>query len=77
MVLPRQQVTLKYVVYQMDSTILFSLRLSLQVAFVATLAVIVVGVYVAYILARRDFRGKELVDIIFSLRLVLPPTVNV
>ncbi len=60
----------------MDSTILFSLRLSLQVAFVATVGVMVVGVYVAYMLARKDFRGKEFVDILFTLPLVLPPTVT-
>ena len=36
----------------------------------------VVGVYVAYLLARKDFRGKEFVDILFTLPLVLPPTVT-
>lgn len=60
----------------MDNSILFSARLSLQVALVATAFIIVTGVPVAYLLARKDFKGKELVDIIFTLPLVLPPTVT-
>jgi len=52
------------------------MRLSLQVASVATVFIIVIGVAVAYVLARRDFRGKELVDMLFTLPLVMPPTVT-
>lgn len=59
----------------MDSSALFSLRLSLQVASVATVFIIVAGVTVAYFLAMRNFKGKEFVDILFTLPLVLPPTV--
>lgn len=59
----------------MDSSVLFSMRLSLQVAAVATIFVIIVGIAVAYFLARKNFRGKELLDILFTLPLVLPPTV--
>ncbi len=54
----------------------FPMRLSLQVASVATLFVVVIGMAVAYLLARKDFRGKEIVDILFTLPLVLPPTVT-
>ncbi len=54
---------------------LFSLRLSLQVAITATVFVVLVGIAVAYFLARRQFRGKEFVDMLFTLPLVLPPTV--
>lgn len=60
----------------MDSSILFSLRLSLQVASIATFFVILIGVSVAYLFARKDFKGKEFLDIIFTLPLVLPPTVT-
>jgi len=52
------------------------MRLSLQVASVATVFIVAVGITVAYFLARRDFRGKELIDILFTLPLVLPPTVT-
>jgi len=60
----------------LNNSILFSARLSLQVAWVATAFIIVTGVPVAYFLARKDFKGKELIDIIFTLPLVLPPTVT-
>ncbi|MFZ5997542.1 MAG: molybdate ABC transporter permease subunit [Nitrospirota bacterium] len=60
----------------MDSSVLFSMRLSLQVASVATVFIVVIGITIAYFLARRDFRGKELIDILFTLPLVLPPTVT-
>ena len=59
----------------MDTSVLFSLRLSLQVALVATVFVIVVGTSIAYILALKNFRGKEILDMLFTLPLVLPPTV--
>jgi len=59
-----------------DSSALFSLRLSLQVAAVATFFIIIVGITVAYFIARRNFKGKELLDTLFTLPLVLPPTVT-
>ncbi|MBF0506304.1 MAG: molybdate ABC transporter permease subunit [Nitrospirae bacterium] len=60
----------------MDSSVLFSMRLSLQVASVATFFVVIVGIAAAYILARKNFCGKEVLDIVFTLPLVLPPTVT-
>jgi len=60
----------------MESTLLFSLRLSVQVALAATFLIVMVGVTVAYLLASKDFKGKEFVDILFTLPLVLPPTVT-
>ena len=60
----------------MEDSILFSIRLSLQVASVATVFVGIVGLSIAYVLARKNFRGKEIVDILFTLPLVLPPTVT-
>jgi molybdate transport system permease protein len=60
----------------MDNSILFSLRLSFQVALLATFFVVMVGIVVAYLLARKDFKGKEVADMLFTLPLVLPPTVT-
>lgn len=60
----------------MDDSTWFSLRLSLQVALTATCFILVTGIPIAYFLARRDFKGKELVDVLFTLPLVLPPTVT-
>ncbi|NTU43592.1 MAG: ABC transporter permease subunit, partial [Nitrospirales bacterium] len=54
----------------------FPMRLSLQVASVATFFVVVIGIAVAYLLSRKEFRGKEILDILFTLPLVLPPTVT-
>ncbi len=60
----------------MDSSVIFSMRLSLQVAAVATIFVLIFGVTVAYFLARKNFKGKEVLDVLFTLPLVLPPTVT-
>jgi len=51
------------------------LWLSLQVAALATVLAVAVGLFLAYWLANRDFRGKELLDAAVTLPLVLPPTV--
>jgi molybdate transport system permease protein len=59
----------------MDGSVLFSLRLSLQVATAATALVVVVGTGMSYVLARKSFRGKDILDIMLTLPLVLPPTV--
>jgi len=42
---------------------------------VATVFVVLVGTGMAYLLARKKFRGKEILDILLTLPLVLPPTV--
>jgi molybdate transport system permease protein len=60
----------------MDGSVLFSLRLSLQVAIAATVLVVLVGTAMSFILARESFRGKEILDILLTLPLVLPPTVT-
>ncbi len=41
----------------------------------ATFFVVLVGTGMAYLLARKSFRGKEILDIFLTLPLVLPPTV--
>lgn len=53
----------------------FPLLLSLRVALVSTSLVFVVGVGVAWLLARRKFTGREALDAVITLPLVLPPTV--
>jgi molybdate transport system permease protein len=53
----------------------FPLWLSLRVASVSTVAALGAGLWIAYILANREFRGKEVVDAAVTLPLVLPPTV--
>ncbi len=50
------------------------LRNTLFWAALATALVMVPGTLVAYVLARREFRGKRIVSTLFSLPLVLPPT---
>ncbi|MCQ4085487.1 molybdate ABC transporter permease subunit [Saccharibacillus sp. JS10] len=50
--------------------------LSLQVSFLASLCVIIIGTATAWLMSRRTkFRGKLLLETFFMLPLVLPPTV--
>src|SRR5580765_4599616 len=53
-----------------------ALLLSLRVAALATLLNALVGIPLAYLLARRRFRGRALVDLLTTLPLVLPPTLT-
>jgi len=53
----------------------FPIRLSFVVAGTATLIALVVGASLAWLLARRRFPGRELLDALVTLPLVLPPTV--
>jgi molybdate transport system permease protein len=53
-----------------------AIQLSLRVAVVATLVATPFGIGVAWLLARRDFRGKSIVDAAIHLPLVLPPVVT-
>lgn len=52
-----------------------ALMLSLKVAFFAIVWLIPLGIAVAWLLARKQFVGKSLVDSIIHLPLVLPPVV--
>ena len=53
----------------------FPLWLSLRVAFLSTAVALACGLWLAYVLANREFRGKEALDAAITLPLVLPPTV--
>src|SRR5260221_5254926 len=53
-----------------------AIKLSLRIAAVATGVVLRFGIAVAWLLARKDFGGKALLDGIVHLPLVLPPVVT-
>jgi molybdate transport system permease protein len=53
-----------------------ALWLSVEVAAAATVLNALIGVPLAYVLARRRFVGRGLVDLLVTLPLVLPPTVT-
>jgi molybdate transport system permease protein len=53
----------------------FPLWLSLRVAALATVFVLAIGTFAAYVLSHKNFRGKNLLDSLITLPLVLPPTV--
>src|SRR5262245_7917012 len=59
-----------------DSMIWPAFKLSLLVTLVATCVVVLLGTAFAFILAKRKFRGRELLDAVVTLPLVLPPTVT-
>ena len=53
-----------------------ALKLSLLVVSVATVLIGLIGTAFGYLLARRSFRGKDVLDAILTLPMVLPPTVT-
>jgi len=53
-----------------------ALGLSIRVAIAATVLNALIGIPLAYLLARRAFRGRALIDLVVTLPLVLPPTVT-
>jgi len=53
-----------------------ALLLSLRVAILATLLNALVGVPLAWALARRRFRGRAVLDLLVTIPLILPPTVT-
>jgi molybdate transport system permease protein len=52
-----------------------ALALSLKVSSWATAIDLVLGVGVGYLLARKRFRGRDLLDTVLTLPMVMPPTV--
>lgn len=53
----------------------FPLWLSLEVAALATAISLILGIWLAWLLANRQFPGKDLLDAVATLPLALPPTV--
>jgi molybdate transport system permease protein len=60
----------------LHSGVLVALRLSMETSTMATLVAIVLGVPLAWILARKDFRGRKLLRALVIVPLVLPPVVG-
>ena len=60
----------------MSSEHLSAIWLSIKVSIVATTLNAVIGIPLAYLLARRRFWGRGAVDVLVTLPLVLPPTVT-
>ncbi len=52
------------------------LYLSLKVSIIATLTITLLGTLIAYLLARRKFTGRNVVDTLLTLPMILPPTVT-
>src|SRR5690242_16389761 len=53
-----------------------AVQLSLRIALVATVVSLPFGIAIAYVLARKSFWGKALLDAVVHLPLVLPPVVT-
>jgi molybdate transport system permease protein len=56
--------------------IISPLLLTLKIAAISTLFVAVLGLLIAYLLAKKEFKGKRLADVLLTLPIVLPPTVT-
>ena len=52
------------------------LRLSIQVSLISTVLVALTGTALGYVLSRKDFFAKDVIDAIITLPMVLPPTVT-
>lgn len=59
----------------MEQIDFFPLWLSLKTAGISTVVVFLTGVFLAYMMTRKAFIGKSVLEAIFLLPLVLPPTV--
>lgn len=64
-----------FIISIIDKIDWFPIGLSFQVAVLSTIFSLVIGLAIAYILARRRVLGREIIDALISLPLVLPPTV--
>ena len=53
-----------------------TLKLSLLVGGIATILIGLIGTAFGYLLARRNFRGKDVLDAVLTLPMILPPTVT-
>jgi molybdate transport system permease protein len=53
-----------------------ALKLSLLVVSIATLVISVAGTALGYLFAKHTFRGKDILDAVCTLPMVLPPTVT-
>ncbi|WP_028610788.1 molybdate ABC transporter permease subunit [Paenibacillus harenae] len=51
------------------------IRLSLQIALIASIVTAVIGMAAAWMMSKKTFKGKTLLETVFMLPMVLPPTV--
>ncbi|HEV3300910.1 MAG TPA: ABC transporter permease [Planctomycetaceae bacterium] len=58
-----------------DADIRYAIRLSVISSTITTILALWVSVPIAYLMSRSDFRGKQLVDAIVDIPIVLPPLV--
>jgi molybdate transport system permease protein len=56
-------------------TDLFPLYLTIKVSIMATIGISLLGIPIAYLLAKRSFHGKNIIEMLFMLPLIMPPTV--
>jgi len=63
-------------VLELSSQDWIAVQLSLRIAAVSTVVALPFGIAIAYLLARKSFWGKSLLDAIVHLPLVLPPVVT-
>jgi molybdate transport system permease protein len=54
----------------------FPLYITLKISLVSSLIVAILGTVISYLLARREVRGKWLIDSLVTLPMILPPTVT-
>lgn len=54
---------------------LFPLYLTIKVSLTATIFTVISGIVLAWVMAKREFFGKSLLDVIIMQPLVIPPTV--
>ncbi|WP_110926709.1 molybdate ABC transporter permease subunit [Bacillus massiliglaciei] len=59
----------------MDTSFWKPVVLSVEIASVSSVCVLLLGLFFGRLMANREFKGKVLVDTLFLLPLVLPPTV--
>lgn len=58
-----------------DRTVVQAISLSLTTTALSTVGALLFGAPLAYLLARRQFRGREAIDTLIDLPMVLPPSV--
>ncbi|MCL5774021.1 MAG: molybdate ABC transporter permease subunit [Firmicutes bacterium] len=55
--------------------LLYPLYLSFKVAIASTILIFIFGIALSWLLARKNFFGKNFIDVLLNMPLVLPPTV--
>lgn len=59
----------------MKEEFLLPVQLSLKISFVSLMIVFLLGIFLAKLMTKRNFKGKVIAETLFLLPLVLPPTV--